>query len=157
MKNYKLGYTLIEIVVVTIIVAVISSIAFVNFGTVVERQKAKEGEQILAIIYNRFLVSTVEYGWRCMTFANRVDITFGPSENFGQPYYSCWGEPPNPPAIPLAIAITRKKGNDSLYVLQLDTNQQLIPLTVTCSSTTAGLCEKLGYEITQSTTPPDPF
>ena len=138
----KQGYSLIEILIVVILMGVVMSIAFSSFSTVLEKQRAEEGEQTLYIIYTRFKAAEVEYGWKCLGFAAHVDVTMPPSENFESPSYVCFGEPPNPPAIPLRIDVVRKGG---LYTLSLDTNNTLSPMPIICSSATAGLCAKLGY------------
>ena len=50
-KIWQAGFTLAEIAIVVIAVGIISSVGFVNYSTMIEKFRAKEGEQILIALF----------------------------------------------------------------------------------------------------------
>ncbi len=59
-KNRK-GYTLIEVLIVGIIIAILASVAFSNYGVISEKMKAKEAEQTLRSVLAAFISYQVEH------------------------------------------------------------------------------------------------
>ncbi|MCC6759273.1 MAG: type II secretion system protein [Candidatus Omnitrophica bacterium] len=140
--SQKEAFTLMEILIVVIIMGLIASLAFSNLGAVIESHRAKEGEQILYAIYGRYKAAAVEKDMACPSIS-QLGVTIPSPENFEPPFSdACWIDI-DPAVIHWPLSISRKGG---LYMLDLDvlTLQSNIP-RVTCSSSTAGLCQQLGY------------
>ena len=82
-KNRK-GYTLIEVLIVGIIIAILSSVAFSNYGVISEKMKAKEAEQTLRSVLAAFISYQVEHKVNPTTLS-QLGVTFPPSIYFDPP------------------------------------------------------------------------
>ncbi len=142
MKNRSNGFTLLEIVVTTVIIGVIASLALVNYGTVIEKQRSKEGEQILQAIFANVLRVKVETGYIGNVISGGVDpfvVSMQPTQNF-QPVsvtnnLLTTGD--------LTYSITRNAPVS--YTLKMIIAGTTTTPVITCSGGPAGLCAKLGY------------
>jgi len=131
MKN-KYGFTLVEIVIVVVIIGVVASLAYSSYSIVVERMRAKEGDQMLYAAYaaqKRYMAETRYYA----STISQLDVTFPPSAYFGAPVVNidAFGQ--------FSIAITRSGS----YTLTIASNGN-----ITCGGGPVGLCEKIGYGLT---------
>lgn len=146
MKNNRFkdnAYSLIEILITVIIVGVIASLAFANYGIIIERSVAKEGEQILLSYYSQAHAIHLEYPTlSCLGIGGKLSQASRPPTNFNGAEISCFGVPPNPQMIPMQLIIERK---GSPYKLIIDTAVAVRPWEVKCITPTAGYCVKLGY------------
>ncbi|HSA31037.1 MAG TPA: prepilin-type N-terminal cleavage/methylation domain-containing protein [Candidatus Omnitrophota bacterium] len=140
-KNFSAAFTLIEIMVVVVIVGILSAAALPKMGTVIERFRAKEGEQFLIAIYaseQRYAVDNFRKtcsAYPCSFWtSNFTAIDFDNSRkppNFSYPYYSAGETAP--------IRINRMSGSTTLYTLAIGFDGRIICLN------NATLCAKMKY------------
>ncbi|MCB9756806.1 MAG: prepilin-type N-terminal cleavage/methylation domain-containing protein [Candidatus Omnitrophica bacterium] len=141
MKHRLSGFTLMEIIIAIIMVTVLASLAFINYGTVIEKSRAKEAEGMLIAIFSNVQRVKVETGTIAGVivggidpFANGLQL----SENF-QPVNAIFA-----PGIPsLTYTITRTPPLS--YTLNMVVINTTVRPNITCSGGPAGLCTRLGY------------
>lgn len=146
MKNRPNGFTLLEMIIVVCLVGVLATIAFNSYSSVIEKQKAKEAEQIIHAIYAAIIRESLEGNAQSPTpvSIDQLRTTFPPSENFNPPTLNSVLVLGNPAYVLYTADIQRKGG---LYTLELvisgDDNFRY--RGVTCTSPTPNLCAQLGY------------
>ncbi len=133
MKSNSSGFTLMEIVVTTIIVGVIASLAFSNFGGVIEKMRAKDGEQMLYAAAASCRRYALENNGAYPAALGVTDLNLPLSENFAPVVYINW-----------ILSVNRNSG---LYRLQIDDVRADVG-AVNCVGLTAegvSLCRQMGY------------
>ena len=141
MRKKVLGFTLIEIIIAIIMVGVVASLAFVQYGTVIEKSRAKEAEGMLIAIFSNVQRVKVETGSIANVVVNGIDpflADLRPLDNFQTPAVVFIGSPTQ-----LTYSITRKAPISYTFVMVIQ-NATISPV-ITCSGGPAGLCAKLGY------------
>ena len=168
MTRNRKGYTLIEVLVVGIIISVLASVALVNYGVVVERARAKEGEQLLYALLASQKRYKLEHGAYAIdspaTDIDFVTINGIASNNFpSQPVWSFQALPndtsiavflarrPGPDDVSVNYAYTSYGSTGSLYVLGIfdfgvGNTQGAVPhkVQIKCFDQN-GICSKIGY------------
>ncbi len=143
MKSNSSGFTLMEIVVTTIIVGVIASFAFSNYTIVIERHRAKEAEQILQAIFANIQRVKVESGSIGSVIVSGTDPFLNQirsTDNFSPVVFSfAMGGVP-----PLTYTISRQPPGPG-YTLSMTVLNTTTTPVITCSGGPAGLCAQLGY------------
>ncbi len=140
MKNRASGFTLMEVIITTILVGVIATLALVSYGGVIEKQRAKEGEQILQAIFANVLRVRVETGSIANVILGGVDpfvVNMQPSQNF-QPVVVTnniltTGD--------LTYSITRNA--PIAYTLQIIISNTTTTPVITCAGGPAGICARI--------------
>ncbi|MDP8265119.1 MAG: prepilin-type N-terminal cleavage/methylation domain-containing protein [Candidatus Aceula lacicola] len=130
--NKKTGFTLMEVILVVIIVAILAAVAIPQYSGIVERTRASEGVHVLGAI----LSSMERYHLENSAYTNNLgnlDVTIPTLKFFGTPtvYTSC--------ASNQICAIVLR--NTSTYQLRIWGNG-----TVTCTSGgSSPNCDAAGY------------
>ncbi len=83
MKLGAKGFTLMEVIIVTIMVGVMASLAFTNFGTVMEKMRAKEGENTIRTVTASIERFRVENNNTMPANLAQTDFDLPLSANFG--------------------------------------------------------------------------
>lgn len=138
MKTNLRAFTLIEIIITVLIVGVIASIAFLNFGTVIEKSRAKEAEQTLYAIFANVQRVKIETG----SIANVMVGVNDPFLNELRASADFSAAVVTFAAGTLTYTITR---NAPVYTLTMVIRDTTTTPVITCSGGAAGLCAKLGY------------
>ena len=135
-KTKQNGYTLAEIIVTTIILGILGTLALPNFTAAIEKTKIGEGVQILETLRNAQNLYKFETG----DFANGAlpsDFSVAiPNQLKNFNFLSILLN--NPLTLPGKVAEINRTGD--LYILEIDNLGH-----VACTSTTPGLCAKIGY------------
>lgn len=138
-KKYRCGFSLLEILIVVIIVGALMCLAFSNFGILVEKIHAKEGDQILYALYAAQKRYATENNNIYASSITQLDVTFPAIAYFGTPVQAVGPQP--------RYAITR----NGSYTLTISSNG-----IITCSGGPANLCTQMGYSLTTGGPPTSP-
>jgi len=128
MLRKKIGFTLIEVVIVVVIIAAMAALAMPRVGVVIERNRSSEGVGILTALLGSQTRYQLENGAYTATLTN-LDITIPASPNFFAP------------TIAAANPIARIERNSTLYSYTLSITSAG---TISCIPT-PGICTKIGY------------
>ncbi len=139
MKTNLRAFTLIEIIITVLIVGVIASIAFLNFGTVIEKSTAKEADQALYAIFSNVQRVKIETG----SIANVMVAMNDPFLNELRASADFSAAVVTFVAGTLTYTITRNAPVS--YTLTMVIRDTTTTPVITCSGGPAGLCAKLGY------------
>ncbi len=120
------GFTILEVTIVAIIIAGAAALAVPRLALVIERSRAREGEQLLRILWGAQKRYEVEHGVFTDVLAD-LDVQPRPSAYFAAP------------AVSSADPIARVTRSGS-YTLEISAAGQ-----VTCDGGPPGLCSQLGY------------
>lgn len=149
MIENKKAFTLIEVLVVGIIIAVLASVAFFNFGVIFEKMKAKEAEQTLLSILAAFNSYKVEHNGQNPITLSQLGVTFPASKHFNPPSIS-----PGLTAAGLAAQVHRTGPTvrydypDGSWRIETTTPYILnirFDGTIICGSDSNNICDKMGY------------
>jgi prepilin-type N-terminal cleavage/methylation domain-containing protein len=149
MTRNRKGYTLIEVLIVGIIIAILASIAFFNYGVIFEKMKAKEGEKMLYDILAAQKAWSVEHNGQYPTSLSQLGVTFKPSNEFLPPTLVTGSPGMVGQVINGKLVLTHYFGPPPRdewettpdYILQIMSDG-----TIICSGAgVSRLCEKMGY------------
>ena len=141
--SYKNAFTLNEILVVIIIIGVLAALALPRMGIIMERMRAKEGEQILFSIDIALQDYFIDHDGNYPDSVDELAIEIPPSKYFNQVTFFENG-----------IQSFQVERKTETYVLHLLRNRSCSnvtmscenePARIECTNTESGLCEKLGY------------
>ncbi len=144
MKNRASGFTLMEIIITTILVGVIASLAFSNFGVVIEKQKAEQAKLRLQAIFANTQRIKVEQGSIAGVMVEGTDPFLADlrwmdeEDYFNQVVFTV----SMAPVLSYTYTITRKAPS---YTLSMVISNTTTRPSITCSGGPAGLCAQLGY------------
>ncbi|MCB9772459.1 MAG: type II secretion system protein [Candidatus Omnitrophica bacterium] len=151
-KSRRRGFTLMEIIIVTMIAGVLASIGFVNYSMVIEKSKAHGIEQNLWSLYAAEEAYNLEYGqYDCTGTKLGIEMRqpdYGVLGGFacGSGSIVVFGV-----RLPGTYSITyncpwgsASTGQTALYGLTIGRNAGQEP-TVCCGEGKPGICAKLGY------------
>lgn len=127
-ENSAHGYTLSEIMMVVIMVGIIASLAFPQYGVILEKSRAQEGNQTLLAILAAQKRFAVESGGAYTNNLADLDVTFRQSAYFANPTVS---------NNPLSLGSVVRTGS---YTLAINSNG-----LISCTGGPAGLCARMGY------------
>lgn len=137
----KWGFTLVEMTIALVIAGVVASLAFSNFGTVLEKSRAREGEEKLQAVFVNVQRVKVETGTIAGVVVGSTDPFLNdlrPSVNFLPVNVSIdLGVP--------SLTYTIVRNPSPSYTLSMQVLNTTMRPNIVCSGGPAGLCAKLGY------------
>ena len=126
------GFTLVEMVVLTIIIGALAGVAIVNYQPVVEKMRSHEGEQILLNILASQKRFSLENGGNYANQLADLDIEFRSSNKFNAPTAA---------SVNPIGSVTRT----GAYTLSIAYNDNTHVTDITCADGPAGICAKMGF------------
>jgi prepilin-type N-terminal cleavage/methylation domain-containing protein len=155
MTRNKKAYTLIEVLIVGIIIAILAAIGFSNYETVVERSKAKAIEQLLHSYFAAYRSYALEHGGLYPTGAgnpatipwDKLGLTIPSHSNDDiKGYGSSVTNNIDPNDSYFDVSIVRRGSTQfaTKYILKLGYRNGVTTLSCT-NGEVANICRRLGY------------
>ncbi|MFA5088325.1 MAG: prepilin-type N-terminal cleavage/methylation domain-containing protein [Candidatus Omnitrophota bacterium] len=126
-KRLFSGFTLVEVITVTIIIGVMVVFVIPNISASIERSRVAEGQHILLAIFGAQKRYALENNGSYANNLNLLDVTLTTPTYFGAPTILTG---------PTLAQMTRSGS----YTLSINTSG-----IISCSGGAAGLCQKIGY------------
>ena len=130
MLKRRRAFTLLEILVVTVIVGIIATLGMPRYYIALERAHSVEGVQILGAIFGAAKIHQFDTGSLPTNMVNLITIE--------EPEY--FSLPDNLPGTDVSVAVVARDGGAVDYSLRININGAIY-----CNSDDENYCDMLGY------------